>query len=294
MPQERKNMIETFIRKPNSRTRLTYHDGSLPYFSFPHLDEAGIINGVTTKRGGVSEGYYAFLNMACLKESEEIVRENYRRVAEALGFDEKKAVLSYQTHSTGIRLISEEDAGKGPFFARDYTDTDGLLTDLSGYTLVVLSADCPLLLFYDPVNRAVGAAHSGWKGTVNGMACEMVQRMHREFGTNGEDLLVGISPSICRDCYEVSSDVAEQFEARYGYYRFDQLAERKENGKFQLDLWKANEFNLLEAGVDKKNILTTDVCTKCNPDLFYSHRVMGEKRGTFAALIGLPKDAKTI
>ena len=287
-------MNHTLIRKPDSRQQLAFHDGDLPYFTFPHLSEAGVINGVTTKFGGVSEGYYAALNMACLKEPADIIQENYRRVAKTLKFDEKKAVLSYQTHSTGIRLISAEDAGKGPFFERDYTDTDGLLTDMPGYTLVVLSADCPLLLFYNPENRAIGAAHSGWRGTVNGMAVEMVRRMHYEFGTNAQDLLVGIAPSICKDCYEVSSDVADQFEAHYGYYRFDQLAEKKENGKFQLDLWKANEFSLLEAGVEKKNIFTTDVCTKCNPDLFYSHRVMGEKRGAFAALIGLPEDAKAL
>ncbi|MBP5224356.1 MAG: laccase domain-containing protein, partial [Lachnospiraceae bacterium] len=247
-------MAHTFIRKPEARQRLVFHDGPLPFFSFPHLDEAGVLNGVTTKYGGVSTGCFAALNMACLKEPAMIVQENYRRVAQTLGFDENRAVLSYQTHSAGIRTVLPEDAGKGPFSARDYTDTDGLVTDIPGMTLTVLSADCPLLLFYDPVNRAIGAAHSGWRGTVAGMAQEMVRRMHYEFNTAPEDLLAGIAPSICRDCYEVSSDVAEQFEERYGHYRFDQLADRKENGKFQLDLWKANEFNLLEAGVDKKNI----------------------------------------
>ncbi len=282
-------MAYPFLRKPEARQRLVFHDGQLPYFSFPHLDQEGIVNGVTTKHGGVSQGCFASLNMACLKEPEAIMQENYRRVAQTMLFDEKKTVLSYQTHSTGIRLVLPEDTGKGPFSTRDYTDTDGLVTDIPGITLAVLSADCPLLLFYDPENKAIGAAPSGWRGTVSGMAQEMVRRMHYEFGTEPSDLLVGISPSICRDCYEVSSDVAEQFEERYGYYRFDQFADKKEDGKYQLDLWMANEFNLLEAGVEKNHIITTDVCTKCNPDLFYSHRVMGEKRGAFAALIGLPE-----
>ena len=274
-------------RKENALQHLTFHDGDLPYFSIPSFDALGILNAFTTKYGGISEGYYAELSMRVNQESPEIIQENYKRVAKTLGFDAERAVVSIQTHTTNIRTVTEEDCGKGPFRARDHEDVDGLITDIPGIPLVTQYADCVPLYFYDPVNRAIGLSHSGWKGTVHRMGSCTVRRMHEEFGTKAEDLITAIGPSICQDCYEVSADVADAFKTEFGAYRFSQMAYEKENGRFQLDLWKANETVMLEEGVLKEHIFVTDICTKCCSDLLYSHRVMGNQRGVMAAILSL-------
>ncbi len=118
----------TLHRKTHGLGRMVFHDGPVPYLTFPLLDRAGIRHGYTTRLGGVSTGYFAEMNLAALKEPPEIIRENYRKIAEALHMDEKRVVMTYQTHSAGIRVVTDADAGKGPFRERDYTDTDALIT----------------------------------------------------------------------------------------------------------------------------------------------------------------------
>ena len=274
-------------RKENSRDRLTFHDGDVPYFSIPSFDALGVKNGFSTKLGGISTGCYAEMNLGMLKEPPEIGQENYRRMLETLHMDAKRPVLSWQTHTTNIRLVTEEDAGKGPFKARDYTDVDGLITDLPDTPLVTLFADCVPLYFYDPVNKAIALSHAGWRGTVNRMAEKTVLSMHEAFNTFAADLYAAIGPSICADCYEVGEEVASQFIEAFGNYRAGSLLTEKPDGKYLLDLWKANESVMLQCGIPKEHIFITDVCTKCNPDLLYSHRVMGENRGVLGAFLSL-------
>ena len=117
------------------------------------------------------------------------VLENYRRMAAALGVDRERMVLTWQTHTTNVRRVTEEDEGKGIVRDRDYRDVDGLITDIPGITLVTFFADCVPLYFLDPVHKAIGLSHSGWRGTVKRMGQVTVDAMKEAFGTRPEDII---------------------------------------------------------------------------------------------------------
>ena len=174
---------------------------------------------------------------------------------------------------------------------RDFHDIDGMITDEPGVVLATFYADCVPLYFVDPVHRAIGLSHSGWRGTVNRMGKATIEAMQKEYGTNPKDLLCAIGPSICQDCYEVSKDVAEEFSKAFSG-KEEEILKQKDNmkmcePKYQLDLWRANVIILTEAGVPEENIAVTNICTCCNPKLLFSHRASQGKRGNLAAFMCL-------
>ncbi len=264
-------------------------DQTMPYLAFPLLERTGLAaHAFSTRLGGVSEGKFASANFSVTRGDEpERVAENFRRMAAALGVDPKRFVLSFQTHTTNVRKVTEEDAGKGVTKDRDYRDVDGLITDVPGITLVTFYADCVPLYFLDPVHKAIGLSHSGWRGTVMRMGQATLQAMEREYGTDPADVLCCIGPSICQDCFEVGPEVIEEFCGTFDEKYWPELYYGKENGKYQLDLWRANEIILFEAGVKKENFQTTGICTRCNPDHLFSHRYHGKERGNLAAFLCL-------
>lgn len=144
-----------------------------------------------------------------------------------------------------------------------------------------------LCFFYDPVEKAAALAHSGWRGTVGRIGAKMVQFLENEYGSKKENIIAAIGPSICRSCYEVSEDVADEFKKELTGHDAKEFLDDKGNGKYQLDLWKANEIILTEAGIRPENLDITDICTCCNPDLLFSHRASHGKRGNLAAFIVL-------
>lgn len=275
--------VKNLIRKAfNQKEEIQWRKRQgVPYFYFPLLENSGLVShGFSTRLGGVSRGCYESMNLSPTKaDSPENVRENYRRLCAALGVDEHKTVLSRQTHTTNVRKVTEEDWGKGVFRERDYDQVDGLMTDVPGTVLVTFYADCVPLYFLDPVHRAVAVSHSGWRGTAAGMGARTLEAMREAYGTRPEEVLAAIGPSICGDCYEVGEEVAEHFSPS--------CLRKNERGRWQLDLWEANREVLLQAGIRPEHLAVTDVCTRCNPDIFYSHRVMGEQRGIMGALIAL-------
>lgn len=260
--------------------------GELEYLIFPKLEETGVVEHLfTTRTGGVSSGIYSTMNLSFSRgDDPECVRENYRRIGEVLGTDPEHMVASKQTHTTNIRLATEADLGNGITGPSAYDDVDGLATDIPGIALVTFYADCVPLYFVDPVKKAIGLAHSGWRGTVAGMGACMVQFMREHFHSDPKDLIAAIGPSICVDCYEVSEEVAEQF--REGFPE-DVLQSGKADGKYQLDLWKANESILLKAGILPEHLTVTDVCTCHNPEYLFSHRASHGQRGNLAAFLML-------
>ncbi|MBE5978265.1 MAG: peptidoglycan editing factor PgeF [Paenibacillaceae bacterium] len=276
--------------RKNIKPGMNYTESDpVPYLSFPMLEKTGMVtHGFSTKLGGVSQGKFAALNFTFTRgDNPDHVMENYRRMAAVLGVDEKRMVLSYQTHTTNVRLVTEEDAGKGIVKERDYKDIDGLITNVPGITLVTFFADCVPLYFLDPVHKAIGLSHSGWRGTVSRMGAVTIDKMKEAYGTRADDLLVCIGPSICGDCYEVGEEVALEFKKAFANENWNQILRKKDNGKFMLDLWKANEILLKEAGVKPENIQTTDICTHCNSDYLFSHRTCGNERGNLAAFLSL-------
>ncbi len=259
------------------------------YLSFPLLASSGMVShGFATRIGGVSQGKFASMNLSFTRgDNPDHVRENYRRMADALGVDMERMVLTYQTHTTNVRRVTGEDGGKGIFRERDYRDVDGLITDVPGMTLVTFFADCVPLYFLDPAHKAIGLSHSGWRGTVGRMGRVTLEAMEEAFGTRPEDVLACVGPSICGDCFEVGEEVIEKFREEFDSRWWKELFYGKENGKFQLDLWKCNEIVLREAGVLPEHIQVTDICTRCNPRYLFSHRFAGEERGNLAAFLCL-------
>lgn len=270
------------------QTKLAEREG-VPFLMFPALEETGtVIHGFSTRLGGVSEGIFSSMNVSFTRgDREEAVRENYRRLGRAMGFSCEDLVCSDQTHTTNLRVVTEEDRGKGFTRPKDYRDVDGLVTDVPGLVLATFYADCVPLYLVDPVRRCIGLSHAGWRGTVGKIGKKTVELMKEQYGSRPEDLRVAIGPSICQDCYEVSEDVIEQFRAAFEERLWPELFYSKENGKYQLNLWRANELGFLEAGLKPEQIAVTDICTCCNPQLLFSHRASHGKRGNLGAFLML-------
>ena len=266
-------------------------DAIVPLLRFPVLEETGVVEHCfTTRLGGVSEGIYTSMNLSFTRgDKEEAVQENYGRIAQCMGASKDAFVCSDQTHTTNIKKVTKEDAGCGVTRPKTYQDVDGLITNVPGLVLSTFFADCVPLYFVDPVHRAIGMSHSGWRGTVGRMGRATILAMGQEYGTKPEDLICAIGPSICKDCYEVSEDVAEAFAAEFKGQE-EKILEAKGNGKYQLDLWKANEIVLLEAGVKKSHLAVTNLCTCCNPELLFSHRASHGKRGNLGAFLRLKEE----
>ncbi|RGZ01510.1 peptidoglycan editing factor PgeF [Clostridium sp. AM58-1XD] len=260
------------------------------YLTFPPLEETGLVtHAFSTRLGGVSEGAWSTMNFSFTRgDNPDHVQENYSRMAKVLGGKKENMVLTYQTHTTNVRLVTGDDAGKGVVRDRDYRDVDGLITDIPGLILVTFFADCVPLYFLDPVHKAIGLSHSGWRGTVNRMGGVTLRRMGEAFGSRPEDMIVCVGPSICKDCFEVGEEVVEEFRESFDQkYEKELFSEGRKPGKYQLDLWKANEIIFREAGVKDENIHVTNICTYCNPELLFSHRRTGEQRGNLCAFLGL-------
>ncbi len=264
--------------------------GELEYLTFPLLEQTGMVKHLfTTRLGGVSKGIYSSMNLSYTRGDEKsAVDENFRRIAGALQCGLGDIVCSDQTHTTNVRVVNECDRGKGIVCPKDYTDVDGLITNVEGIVLATFYADCVPLFFIDVKNRAIGLSHSGWRGTVGRMGQITVDAMHREYGTRPEDVFAAIGPSICQDCYEVSEDVADAFRKEFCKEgQIDEILLSKGNDKYQLDLWRANQIILEEAGIAPQKIQVTDICTCCNPDYLFSHRASQGKRGNLGAFLGL-------
>ncbi|MCM1039219.1 MAG: peptidoglycan editing factor PgeF [Ruminococcus sp.] len=277
-------------RKENGMKMRVNKSGKVEYLTFPLLEETGIVRHLfSTRMGGVSEGIFSSMNLSYTRgDVKEAVDENYRRIAEALACEVSDIVCSDQTHTINIRIVKETDRGKGILFPRDYTDIDGLVTDVEGIVLATFYADCVPLFFVDGKRRAIGLSHSGWRGTVGRMGARTIEAMTRAYGTRPEDVKAAIGPSICRACYEVDEDVAQAFRREFsGPGQDKEILDEKGGGKYQLDLWKANEIVLKEAGVRPENIEVTDICTGCNPQYLFSHRASQGKRGNLGAFLGL-------
>lgn len=264
----------------------------VPFLRYPMFQNTGVVtHGVSTRLGGVSEGIYASMNLGfSTGDEKEKITENYKRFAAAIGSDISRMVCSQQTHTTNVRICKKEDMGKGVVAARDYTDVDGLITNVPGMCLVTFYADCVPLMFVDPVKKVIASSHSGWRGTVGRIGEVTIRNMQEVFGCNPDDILAAIGPSICQDCYEVSEDVILEFQKAFPKSQWNDIYYRKENGKYQLNLWKANAYILQDTGIKKEHMAVTNLCTCCNPDLLFSHRASKGKRGSLAVFLALKEE----
>ncbi|MBQ7793564.1 MAG: peptidoglycan editing factor PgeF [Clostridia bacterium] len=249
----------------------------LCYYKIDSFENSGIVrHGFTTKYGGVSKGCFESMNLRINSDdSIENVRCNYEIIAKELGMDVKRLVLSKQVHKTDIVDVTSLDAGNGLWYDNKFESADALVTNEKNLPLVTFFADCVPVFLLDTKKEVLALAHSGWRGTVGKIAALTVRHMCDKYGSCAEDILAGIGPSIRQCCFEVGEEVAEHFSKEF----VDRC-----KAKPHIDLQGAIAAQLEAVGVKRENITDSGICTCCRSDEFYSHRVMGNQRGTMAAL----------
>lgn len=259
---------------------------TVPYLIYNSLEEINFIkHGFSTRLGGVSEGIFSSMNLAFNRgDRPENVLQNYRLLSESIGVEFDSLVASSQDHHTFVRTVTEKHCGIGITKPKDILSVDALITNTPGVTLVTYYADCTPLFFVDTEKRAIGLAHAGWRGTVGRIAQKVVTEMTREFNTDPADLICAVGPAISKCCYEVDKTCADEF---YALKDLDnsKFIFPKENNKYMLDLLETNRQILISAGVKEENITLSDLCTKCNSDLLWSHRATNGQRGTMCAMM---------
>jgi len=245
-------------------------------------------HGFSTRRGGVSSAYSpggdsSELNLGyTAADTTENVRENRLRLAEAVtGSRETPLVTVRQIHSNlSVIAAGQVEPGGSP------CEADGLMTDQAGLLIGVMTADCIPVLVVDPVRRAVGAFHAGWRGTVERIVELGVARMVAAYGSRPEELLAAIGPGIGACCYTVGAEVSERFGANFSYAA-ELFAGSLETGDLRVDLTEANRRQLLAAGLGSASIAVVGGCTACQPEWFYSHRASGGRAGRMMAVVGI-------
>lgn len=272
-----------------AQKRAVWMEGRVPYLSFPSLKEIDFVgHGFSTRLGGVSKDHLSSMNLSYTRgDNPDSVTENYSRIAKALQFHTENLVLSDQIHGVDIATVTEKDRQGEDLLNKRLRDIDGLITNVPDTVLATSYADCVPLFFVDKKERAIGLSHSGWRGTVGEIGRHTIEKMKKEFSSKPENIMVVIGPSICRDCYEVSREVAEAFYDILSKEQKALVLEQTSLETYQLDLWLANRFILENAGVPLENISISEVCTCCNPQLLYSHRASKGQRGNLSAFLWL-------
>ncbi len=245
--------------------------GALELLQSPNIP---VSHGFTTRAGGVSEGWYSCLNLGLSSgDAEASVAENRRRVLALFGVNEHHACAFSQVH--GVRVLR----GRPSWFAEE---ADAVVSNTPGLALIISTADCLPVLFYDPATGAVGAAHCGWRGTVQGIAAATVQKLTELYGSDPADLRVAFGPGISRPNYQVGTEVIGTFQEA-GFPEV--VYEPDGNGRFLLDVAAANRWALLKLGIDPVNLWESGVCTYADPERFFSHRRDRGRTGRHWAVI---------
>lgn len=250
----------------------------------------GVIAGFTTKNGGKSDEPFSSLNLGFhVHDKYETVCANRKLAANSIGMSVDRWVGAQQTHETRIEKVSRHDRGRGALsYDTAFKGTDGFFTVEKGILLTLCFADCVPLFFYAPQKGAIGLAHAGWRGTVHGIAGEMIRTLTLE-NILPQDILVVVGPSICENCYIVDKQVIEIVKSR-----LEEDVKKPYNlingNQYKLNLQELNKQILLQSGVPERNIRTTTYCTSCHHDLFYSHRRDKGQTGRMMSFIGWKED----
>lgn len=270
------------------RKWIWHNKGGIDYITIPSWQEKGLKVLFSSRRGGVSQGPFASLNMGLhVGDEKDRVIENRRRVLALLGTTLDETVCCEQVHGNEVALVDEEQKGWGSFdYEKALSGYDAMITDRPDVYLMTFYADCFSLYFYDPMRNAIGLAHSGWKGTIGGIAPRTLEMMREFFKSSPFDVEVFMGPGIGPCCFEVSADLAGRVEKEWGAHR-NLIAERGDS--FYWDLKETNRLLLVENGIKPENIIICDLCTSCHSEYFFSYRRDRGKTGRMAAVIGIGK-----
>jgi len=246
----------------------------------PHLSHA-----IFTRQGGVSREPFAALNLGpSVGDDPEAVAENFRRACRLLAIRPEQTVACHLIHSAEV--ISVTPANRQRVMGK----ADGLITAEPEIFLAMRFGDCTPLIFFDPVRRAVGLTHAGWRGTMKNAAGATVIKMEQQLGCRAQDIIAVIGPAIGPCCYEVGPDVMAA--ARQSFTGADSLFSQGNTrpDRAYFDMWAANHRQLTASGVGQ--IIHSGLCTACRTDLFYSHRAEQGQTGRFGVIIGLRGDTR--
>ena len=246
------------------------------------LEQAGFVNGFSTRVGGVSDFPDKSLNLAGFDEDlAENIYENCRRFLNALGADLKLAT-AWQVHGDGVKVVATDE---------DITNSeerfDGLVSRMQGVLVGVKTADCVPILIGDIRNKAFAAVHAGWRGTVRSIVVRAIEKMQAEFGSEPKNMVAAIGPAAGCKNYEIGRDVIDEFTNAFkGAEKY--FAPTSEEHAY-IDLHLANKDQLLSCGVPMDAIYTAPYCTMDRIDLFFSYRVEKKlfgKTGRLLSVIG--------
>lgn len=247
----------------------------LKYDKFEQFDR--LIHGTTLKND-----IFPYMFSFAFHTGEDVgdISKNRNHLMEKLGIDKDfDVVLANQTHSNNVVVIKERKTLGWKNHGDAISDCDALVTNQKNILIGVLTADCVPVLLFDKTKEVIAVVHAGWKGTKAQIVLKTIEKMIDAFDSNTKDIYAIIAPCIGSCCYEVSSDVADNFN--------DSVKQNMQNGKFMLDLKKENYNQLINAGLEKENIEVSNKCTSCDSDSFFSYRKEQECSGRFLSFIGM-------
>lgn len=250
------------------------------FHSIQQLNETNLVKaGISLRSGGVSDAPYSSLNLAThVGDDPAAILQNRQRFS----IQSRINTLKYcqQIHSD---IVISADTVTSIFLDCDNQNIttksgDALISNLPDDTLGVFTADCVPIFILDIVTPAIGIVHAGWRGTIARIATKTLSEMKDCFSTFPRNCLIHIGPSIQKCCYEVSSELLGRFEAQFG---------RKVHNGHSLCLHTANIIQMVDFGVPFESITTSQYCTACRTDMFYSYRAEGDKTGRMLSYIQL-------
>jgi len=258
------------------------------YLTMPNLEGInGLKHAFTTRIGGISKPPYDTLNMGARDlEDSSIRKKNIELVGEAIGLNVNNIVAINHDHSLDVEIVTTKNAGEGIYSLTAREDrpiSDAFITADYNLPIMTLHADCIPVFFYDKKNRVISVCHAGWKGVYGNIVSNVIDKMVEAFGTQRSDLLVAIGPCISVFGFEVSDDLAEQFENAYKDY---DIITPRINGKHHVDIQKCCCLQIVNKDVPKENIHMADMCTYLDKSLFYSYR-RDKRCGSMGALMEL-------
>lgn len=247
----------------------------------------GIVHGFSTRMGGVSPAPFDSLNFSTSRDDKnENVLRNYRVFCDAFDIDPASLVVVNHEHGNNIVRVTRDDRGRG-IYNGQLPFCDGMITDDPEVTLVTLHADCCCVYLFDPVARAIGLAHAGWKGTFKRVGQRLAEKLISEFRSDPKNLVAAIGPGISFDLFEVETEIADDFAREFDH---EGIKKPGKPGKAYVDITAALMIQLLDAGVQPQNICAMDICTFTRDDLFYSYRRDRTKTGAMIGYLALKNE----
>lgn len=241
----------------------------LEYFIAPKIfaDIPSVRAGISTKANEMKSLRHTLHSVMGLNNVRTRLDASHKRFLSRLDIDEYNLAIPLQCHSDVVRKVEVPGI---------YEMCDSLITNVKGIALMISIADCVPILLLDPLQKAIGVIHAGWRGTVAAITVKTIETMVSEYQTKPETLLIFIGPAAEACCYEVGDEVAQRF-------RNDAVVRR--GGKLYIDLKTENEHQLYQVGVKENNIEKNEYCTICESTLFYSYRRDGRNTGRMLAVI---------